>query len=332
MAADGKNKIVINMKINPFGEFKGAKPPDWFKAREKEMAKVKELEIKRTMMLAPKWKKKVLEQGIYAVARYELARFATALNSMQKDIDKAIPPKERKTKKFTSDTKKESKEVGAALTNAEKKVTKLWNKISAQILSKIDDALDEVEADKGDNAKAIARGKAALAKFKTLKIDGIYKEISTDVVKVMGPLAAAVKANQEDKQAWGDAEKGIKACIADFAGDTKTAQDVVKFLLDTGAGMKKNKDANEKMQKLGERILNSKKVLEELSDTVDTFEEELKTLMSEVKAAKMTADQIKNRARKFVKDNAGKDAPTKKAFSEVSKIGDQYAAAVKAVK
>ncbi len=333
MADDGKTKIAIDMKLNPFGEFKGAKAPDWFAARPKLMNKVKDIQIKKTMVLDPnKWKKKVIEQGVYAVARFELARFATALNTMEKDIDKAIPPKERKNKKFSSDTKKESKEETAALSNAEQKVTKLWGKIAGLIESKVGDALDEIESDKGDNKKAISRGKAALAKFDKLNIDGIYGKISKDVQTVMTTLGAALKKNPEDTAAFGTAEKGIKACIADFEGDTKTAQDVVKFLLDTGADMKKNKDAAPEMQKVGDLIVSKKGPLDSLSDTVDAFEKDLNDVLSTVKAGKMSPDQITSRGRKFVSDNSGKDKVIKAAFGEVDKIGKQYLAAVKAVK
>lgn len=332
MANDGKVKIAIDMKLNPFGEFKGAKAPDWFAARPKLMAKVKELQVKKTMELAPKWKKKVIEKGVYAVARFELARFATALNAMQKDIDKAIPPKERKNKKFTSDTKKVSKEENSALTNAEQKVTKLWGKISSLIESKVATALDEVEADVGDNTKAIARGKAALAKFKTLKIHGIYETISKDVQSVMIVLAAKLKDDPKDAEAWNDAEKGIKAKLSEFEGDTKTAQDVVKFLVNTGADMKKNKDAAPAMQKVGQTILSKKSSLDKLSGTVDEFEKDLGDVMSMVKAKKKSSDQIASRGRTFYKDNNGKDKVIKAAFKDVDEISDAYLAAVKSVK
>lgn len=332
MAEDGKVKIAIDMKLNPFGEFKGATAPDWFKARPKLMAKVKEIHIKKTMELTPKWKKQVIEKGVYAVARYELARFATALNTMQKDIDKAIPPKERKNKKFTSDTKKESKEENAALSNAEQKVTKLWGKISGLIQGKVADALDEIEADKGDNKKAIARGKAALAKFKNLQLDGTYETISRVVQGSLKDLADALKKDPEDAKAWTEAEKDLKECKSEFEGDTKTAQDVVKFLLNTGADMKKNKDAAPAMQAVGKTILSKASSLNKLSSTVDEFGKELADVTSTIKAKKKSADQITSLGRAFYKDNSVKDKVTKATFKDVDDISSAYLAAVKAVK
>lgn len=332
MADDGKVKIAIDLKLNPFGECKGAKAPDWFAARPKLMAKVKEIQIKESMELNPKWKKKVIEKGIYAVARYELARFATALDSMQKDIDKAIPPKERKNKKFTSDTKKESKEESTALSNAEQKVTKVWGKISGLIQTKVADALEEIESDKGDNKKAIARGKAALAKFKGLKIDGTYETISKVVQKSLMDLALELKKDPENAKAWDEAEKDLNDCKSEFEGDTKTAQDVVKFLLTTGTDMKKNKDAAPAMQAVGKTILSKKTSLDNLSNTVDAFEKELAGITAVIKDKKKTADQIASAGRTFYKDNSVKDKITKATFKDVDAISDQYLAAVKSVK
>lgn len=329
MADDGKAKISVDTKISPFAEAKG-KEPEWFAARPKLRGKLKDIHIKETLTLDPrKWKKKHLQEGVYSVARYELARFATVLSTIQKDIDKAFPPKE--TKKFIANNRKETSDQKKALDAAEKKVMTTWAKLAGEIEDKVSLALEEVESDKGDNKKAIARGKAALAKFKTLKIEGIYAKISEDVKKVMGKLATDLKADAESKDAWTTAEKGIKACIADFEGDTKTSQDVAKFLLDTGADMKKNKDAAPEMQKLGEMILSKRSPLDKMSDTVDAFEGELNGILKDVQAGKMTFAQVRTRGDNFTK-NKSKDAATSTAFKEVKEIGDAYLKAVKAVK
>lgn len=145
MTDGGKQKFTVDLALNPFNEFKVKKAPLWFELGKggKDLKKhVQEIVIKRTLELDPKkWKQKTLDEGVYAVARYDLTRFATALNALQKDIAKVIPKKEQTVKAFATQNKK----VDTSLSVAETKVKNFYEKITKMILKKVTSASGRFE-------------------------------------------------------------------------------------------------------------------------------------------------------------------------------------------
>ena len=149
MVDDGKKKFTVDLALNPFIEFKSKKAPLWFELGRggKDPKKhVQEIVIKRTLELCPKkWKQKMLDEGVYAVARYDLAQFATALNALQKNIAKVIPKKEQTVKAVATRNKKEDKKVDTSLSVAKTKGKKLYEKITKVILEKVTSASGRFE-------------------------------------------------------------------------------------------------------------------------------------------------------------------------------------------
>lgn len=328
MADDGKAKISVDVKINPFGEFKGSQAPEWFAARPKLVKIVAPIPVKRMMMLDPrKWKKKTIEDGVYAVARYELALFATALNGMQKDIDKAIPPKERKKKKFTANTKDESKEEGTALSNAEKKVTSLWKKISKQIEDKVSLALDEVESDKGDNKKALAAGKQALKIFERIETKDLFAKPVLRVQSVMNTLASFLARNSDQS------DEGFKAALramrdieSDYEYTAKSTSKVAKMFLAIGEKIGKDAKADPALQNFGKSIAKSdvKKSLETMTRNISEVGKDIDALVNFLAKGEGDAIAVKQRASKFKAEHDKKKGSAAAATAAMRKLSVEF--------
>lgn len=337
MADVGKTKISVERKINPFGETKTKKPPDWFRARPGAESAVTDLTFKRTMELDPrKWKKKVIEDGIYAVARYELSLFATVLGTLEKDILNARP-KERKKAKFQRNDKDETPDEKKALDDAEAQVKKLFKKISGQIEDKVSVALDEVESDKGDNKNALAAGKEALKKFDTLDTSGMFSKLTSQVVKAVYTLGVEIEKSG-DEAAQGAFKKSaatLDKVRKEYDGTAKSTKEVANFLLTKGAKMATDTKADPALQDIGKMISKSGKVnasLVKLSGTIDTYEKALDETIAFVKGGKSTGSAAKNWATRFGNEHKNKDKAVADAVKSVKIVSKKFNEAARKVK
>lgn len=335
MAAAGKKTIVVDTRINPYGETKTKKAPGWFVARPGAAKAVSEIGVKRAMQLDPrKWKKKVIEDGVYAVARYELALFATTLSDIEKQIVKALP-KDQKKKKFTRNAKSEGKEEKAALDAAEAEVKKVFKKLSKAIQDKVSLALDEVESDKGDNKQALAAGKAALKKFDEINKNDMFSTPTDQVKKLLEKLAVRLeKAKGDDPAAIKAAESELAASRKKFEATTKKVDNIVKYLLHKGEKMSKDKKSDQALQEVGKLIISPKVKpdLMKVSMNVDDFEKQLDEVGQAIGKKDNKPGDFKALAKTFDKKNAGKDADLRDAVKSMIKVKTVFNKAVKDVK
>lgn len=337
MADVGKTKISVERKINPFGETKTKKAPDWFKARPGAESAVSDLTFKRTMELDPrKWKKKVIEDGIYAVARYELSLFSTALGGLEKDILNARP-KERKKAKFQRNDKDETPDEKKALDDAEAQVRKLFKKMSSQIDDKVSVALDEIESDKGDNKKALAGGKDALKKFDTLNTSGMFSKLTSQVVKAIYMLGVEIEksGDEADKLAFKKAATTLDKVKKDYDGTARTTKTVASYLLTQGKKMATDTKADPELQEIGKMISKSGKVntsLTKLSGTIDTYEKSLDGTIAFVKGGTSTASAAKSWATRFGNEHKSKDKAVAEAVKSVKLVSKKFNEAARKVK
>ena len=140
-----------------------------------------------------------------------------------------------KAKDFIKTNKNDSKEVDASLSNAEKKVEKLYAAISKTITEKVISALDEAE---GDNAKALAAGKAALAKFASIDTRFIFSQPTETVTSIFDELSADLKEYGDDSpELFKGALRFVEDCQKKFEGEARTTLNVVQFLMSQGAKM-----------------------------------------------------------------------------------------------
>lgn len=335
MADDNKKDFVIDVTINPYGECKKSEAPAWFAARPKLSSIVQEIKVKRTLKLdARKWKKKDLESGVYAVAKYDLALFSTALSSMEKDIDKAFDAnkanaKTKRDAKFYKNSKNESKEEASALTAAEKRVTALWKKVSKSIDDKVSLALDEVESDKGDNKKALAVGKQALKVFDQIKTENLFadpiKKI-TEVLKVLKLQVGKAKEGEDTDDYFKAALQQLRAIETDFEFTAKSTGKVAKMFLALGDKLSKDKNADPEIQKFGESLAKGdmKSKLETLNKNIKDLGKDMDMLINFVAKGKHDANTIAQKTGKFKGDHEKKKGSATVITAEMRKLSTEF--------
>lgn len=335
MADDNKKDFAIDVTINPYGECKKSEPPAWFAARPKLTGIIQDIKVKRTMKLdARKWKKKDLESGVYAVAKYDLALFSTALTSMEKDIDKVFLANKEKAKakrdaKFYKNTKDDTKEEAAALTAAEKRVTALWKKVSKSIDDKVSLALDEVEADKGDNKKAIAVGKQAIKVFdnistKELFADPIQRVLST--LKMLAIQVGKAKEGEDKDQYFKSALRDLRDIESDYELTAKSTSKVAKMFIALGDKLSKDKNADGEIQKFGESLVkgNMKSNLTTLTKNVKDLGKDMDMLVNFIAKGDHDASTISSKASKFKNDHDKKKGSANAVTAEMRKLATEF--------
>lgn len=319
MADDGKKKISVDTKIKLYGEFKGKKPPEWYKERPSFKKLNDEIPIKKSMMLDPrKWKKRDLENGVYAVARYDLQLFATVLAGFDKDLKK-VAGSNVKTQK--------------TLFELEKKIPALIKRTVKSIEDKVSLALEEVEADKGNNKKALASGKEAIKRFNGLNTSNMFNGPAGDVDKYLKALSDAVKkAGGDDASARSKAAKGIASVRKDFAGEGKQVSVVAKYFKANGKKMANDKESAQELRDVGKMIMDADNTLQSVSDGADTFDEFLEDLGKELDDTYDDHKELINLG-KHAKDLARMcEKDMKDAVAVLKKISDGFDKAAKNLK
>lgn len=266
MAEVKKTKFTINKAINPFGETKAKSPPMWLNFAPKEAKKISEIEVKRTMMLdGRKWKKKDIEDGCYAVAKYELALFATQMSSVEKSLlKKANIHLKSKYKKVDDiiNGKDADKDAGLkkVFEDGGKETVKLYNQLVKKLEDKISIALDEVESDKGDNSKSLSACKDALRKFNGIRSGDLFQMPMTTMITTLQQQAKLDRMTEKEKQGVDvgkeqeKAKKAVREVESKFESKSKEAKAAIEGLLDTGEKMAKDVGADPKLQNLGKAI------------------------------------------------------------------------------
>lgn len=317
MPDENKKDFAIDVTINPYGECKNNQPPAWFAARPKLSSIVQEIKVKRSMKLdARKWKKKDLESGVYAVAKYDLAIFATALSNMEKDIDKVFEANKQngKTKrdaKFFRNTKDDTKEEVAALAAGEKRVAALWKKVSKNIDDKVSLALDEVEADKGDNKKALAVGKQALKVFERIETKEMFAEPIRRVLATFKTLAMKVgkaKEGEDTEDHFKQAVREMRDIESDYDLVARSTGKVAKMFVALGDKLAKDKNADPDIQKFGESLVKGsiKNDLETMTKNIKDLGKDMDVMVNFLAKGGHDASAITAKAGKFKADHEKK--------------------------
>ena len=296
MASTGKQKFNLDKDINPFAEYKGKEPPAWLYEVPAEAKKLKTLSFKRQMLLDPrKWKMKDLEDGCYAVARFELALFATQVSKTEGAIVKTVNAQTKKKYKKIEDIVsmedlKKNKTVAKVFQDGAKEVVKNFEAISKKIEDKVGIALDEVEADKGDNKKSLSSCKDALRKFGMIDFKAAFRDPSATAASALSSLATTLKNPSEGtnvKDALDAALKSLKDAETSFEKVSKKAGSTVNVLADLGDRLAGDKNSDPAMRELGALIddkTQTGKALEQMHDDLEDMAAKLDNVKNMVAA------------------------------------------------
>lgn len=286
MADTGKSKFSLNTEVNFFGECNGKKAPKWLFFTPNDASKIRPMQVKRDMLLdGRKWKMKTLEQGVYAVSRYELAIFATKVNTIEKQLvsdcndhlNKKNGKKDAKFKKADDvaalkDAKKD-KDLQKLFKAAGGAVFSLYQKTEKKVSDKVSLALDEVEADKGDNKKGLKDGKAAMRKYMATNFKSLFQGPITTAGTALINLSGDLKQDKlPAKKALNAALKKLKEAEADFEKQSGKAKEACNAALDLGESMAGNKDSDPALRELGATIDDGTDAAKALEKTIENIE------------------------------------------------------------
>ncbi|MEL6233017.1 MAG: hypothetical protein AAFR46_01290 [Pseudomonadota bacterium] len=323
-------KIKLKLEISPFSEM-GRQTERWCldnRTLKKALTPFKfedkaEIDTNR-------WELKDIEDGLRAIARYDLKVFDVAVIDARKTIDKAKP-----------------RDAAGAIAKAEKDIITLHAKLEKQILKKLSRALDEVSG-AADDGKALADGKAALTKIADLDLEIVFKDIALQASEaVMGVVVKEKKLKKEAtarvRKAGGDdddmydvtykkgSDRAFFDCAKKLDGLSKEIRDVskeaeaaTKFLGKIGKKIKGDKKASPETNAFGKQIVDAQPVFDRYAGAVSEFRERIAAIVTEIKKAKMQPVQAELVARALTKQPAGM-----KAAKEVSNTAKSLAKSFK---
>jgi len=287
MAATTKQKFSLDTSINPFGEFKGKQPPVWLYAVPKEANKIKVFSFKRQMMLDPrKWKMKDLVDGCYAVARFELALFATQTVKTEATLLKKANLQLGKKYKKLADLQKfedpgKNKTLAKVYEDAAKELLKNYASLTKKVEDKVSLALDAAESDKGDNKKSISECKAAVRKFNQADFREAVKTPVTNAAKAMMVLSGGLKSSASKlspKEVLEAALKDVKAAESAYETKGKKVKGAASALIQLAEVMTGDKKADSSIPETGKMIdkkSKTGKALSAIKAVMDDLEDEL---------------------------------------------------------
>lgn len=269
MAAVGKKKMKAVLKVKPLAEMH-KKTEKWIRS---DMGLMKiflgHIQYTEEVTLDPrKWNPGSLSKALQALVRYELKLLDQAAMDVMKDWEDA----DDKTKK-----------------KLRTKIEKSYKDLVKKMHDKCSLALEEVEADKGDNKKGLRDGKAALGRLQSVNVDKVLSAPRTIILTALGTLNAELfeaeklinSENYNDQKKGSDAadkaaKKALKQISASrqvLAGNAKDCKVAIKFLNQTAKNISKNDETNPKLDEFGKMIEKYQPDLARFLGSIDRFED-----------------------------------------------------------
>jgi hypothetical protein len=299
MADTGRKQFKAQLKADPRDEMtKAAKE---FVDSDNGLKKiVVDFTYSEKVELDPrKWTDKSLNEGVFAVARYEIKIFATRIGEMAK--------------------------AGISAKDAKPKVKVLHTKTQGYIDKKLSLAVEELASDKGDSKKALKDGKLAMSKIQDLDLKDAFSKPRNDVVKLLKAIASAKDPAPAIKKAATEVAKHAK----DFDKTGREASAAVGYLLKM---IKDHKSSD--APGMGEFVALANKKSSTFSDFVtdcEQFENALDELTKALAAGDMDADTAKAKSSEFA-GMTKVDGTAKAALAEAKLLKTKFDAVAKTLK
>lgn len=309
MAAGEKKKIKAELKVYPLKEM--TKDARDLISKSKELTKLYgPIVWSKDILVDPrKWTKKSLSDGMAAVARYDMKILCVRV---------AEAAKAEKAGKGAKDPKK-----------LEKDLSKAYEDVKKDVLDKVSLAIDEVEADKGDNAKNLKDCKAAFGKLEKVDFDWMYKGPRESLLETFEGLVEALGDEPDEKRlakVLSQCADWVAEAIDGFKENGKEAADAVDTLLKAAKATKANKGAAPELISYAEKVLKQEGKISSVLSKSKSFSDALETAQKLVKGGKVTENQAKLQVAIFKKlsklDTSAKDTldAAKKLKPEFQKI------------
>lgn len=295
-----KEKMAAVLEVSPFEEM-SKDSHDWCRKNPVLRNRLKNFEIAETVKLDPrKWNEKLLRKALVSLVRYELKLFDVKVGDIIKDAKEAGP-------------KGEIEGMG--------KVIKLYEKIGKEIAKKVSLALEEIEEDKGDNAKGLREGKKALKAMSAVDYKKLFAATGVKAQDALSDLATALGKGDDDESARDKAgrvaDTDLDAAITEFDKRKDSAFDAIILLQKTGRKIAKNEDAGPELRAFGKDVEACNALCEDLIKALETYGSDLVDVLNDVRRDKLDAMKARKAASAL-----GATAPyTKTADSVRTAIG-----------
>jgi len=300
-----KKSFKAELKLSPTEEM-DKRTSEWFK-KHSLAKKIDDFTHSQVVELdSRKWDVKKLRKGLVALVRYEAKLFAS---------------------RGAEWVKKTDANNGELPKDCVKQYQKYHAKIQKMMTNKCEDALEELEADKGDNKKALAAGKAALKNFEKLNVIGLFsvptKAVTTVFVVLAGELKKAAGNDKAIEKAYrtagGSADKARDA----FEKQGKQVGNTVKFLIKTGKDLENDKNADQMVSDFGKLVSKESKTFSEFADAMQAFEIDIDAAVADIASRKLDPDLCASKAKAFAK-YAKLEGKAKSAVAAVKKLKPKF--------
>ncbi|MEM9048514.1 MAG: hypothetical protein AAGC92_07310 [Pseudomonadota bacterium] len=308
-------KRTIKLEISPFAEM-NRQTERWCldnKALKKALRPI--VFSEKAEIDTRRWDMKDLEEGLTAMARYDLKVFDVAVIEARKQIDKAKP-----------------RDAADVLAKAEKDIIALHGKTEKHLLRKLSRALDDV-AGGPDNEKALSDGKAALDRIEDLDLELVFKDIAQQAAEALSGVVAKAKKLKQGARAravaagtafderdeanydmvyrkgsdrsFFDLAKTLDGLSKEIRGVAKETNAAINFLGKIGKKIKSDKKSSEEMNAYGKKIIDAKPAFEKYSAAVDTFADQLAELIKRAKDKAIKPSEVEVLARLITRQSVG---------------------------
>ncbi|QDY70925.1 hypothetical protein [Qingshengfaniella alkalisoli] len=274
MGTSDLKDIKVTMKVDPTKEVDD-KLGKWLKEQPKAKSMLKPIEAKAKLAVDPrKWNDKKITDAMYAGARMEFQIFAQRVH----DIKTAVEKGKKKPGDVEGDLKK------------------AYDKLKRYASVAAEDTAKEIEADKGDNAKALRQGKAALREAAKVDFGKVFSGPRSLTIDALNDAAKA--AADDSGKAGGNApakgrtstDKRIDTAQSDFRKSGKNAEAAIEYLVKMAKDTAKNKDASPLLRSFAEDIRKAQKAgLDKFASALGLFGKLLDQAEAEMNDPKKTA-------------------------------------------
>ena len=312
--ADDVKKMTAQLKVETWAEM-DKKTKEWFLSIPLFKKKLPEFEYSETAQLdGRKWDAGKLQNALKSLVRYELKLFAARGVEWMKKIEKQGPK---------------------AQAECEKAYPKYHAELAKKMASKCSTALEELESGKGDNKKALAAGKAALKKFDSLNLNGLFINPTKATVTAFAGLADGLKKADGDRNleeaAYVAAGNATDKARDGFEANAKQAQNTVKYLLKTSADLEKDAKADQSVRAFGGYIQKNRRLFAEFVDNIDAFEVDIDAAYADIASRNLDDQAAVAKAKTFTK-YAKLESSAKTVVSMVKKLKPAFAKIEKQLK
>jgi len=276
-----KEKMTAALDVSPFEEM-SRDSEAWCRKNPVLRGRMKNYAVAHTVKLDPrKWNEKILRKALKSLVRYELKLFDVKVGDIIKD----------------------AKEAGLkGEIEAQPKVLKLYDKIGKEIEKKVSLALEEIEEDKGDNAKGLREGKKAMKAMASVDFKKLFTGPGDKAQAALDALSRSLgRAGDDDAardKAMDAADRALDVAITEFDKGRDAAEAAIILLQKTARKIVKNDAAGPELVAFGKEIEDANGVCEAMIDAIHTYSGELIDAMNAIRGDKL--DQMK--ARKLAAD------------------------------